>query len=420
MQARRRAQLAAGTALVTLLACELLLFAAERTSGRVAALLHGRALPDARLGERPNPALPDHDAAGWRNAERPPQAFAVAIGDSQTYGDEVAREQAWPQRLAALSGRSVYNLALGGYGPVEYDRLLPEALELSPRVVLVGLYAGNDFADAYLDAYPRALATELRSLDEAVLARISELERGSELKDAWERTRDARKGRRLGAAARWLEPVAERSRLMALARAAGRAFSGSNESRAASSADDLEALRARAAEAGHDLLLPFEQAELSTVFTPAARLAVLDTSDARVEEGLHIALDRILHMAEVCAERCKLAVVAIPTKELVFAAHVHAKGTPVSRAFAELALRETLVWERVRRALDAAGIPLVETLPQLRALLASGTNPYLPDWNGHPDAAGNDAIAEAVLASGVLDVKDDGAPRDRSQGAPRG
>jgi hypothetical protein len=62
----------------------------------------------------------------------------------------------------------------------------------------------------------------------------------------------------------------------------------------------------------------------------------------------------------------------------------------------------------------------VATLPHLRALLASGTNPYLPDWNGHPDAAGNDAIAEAVLASGVLDVKDDGAPRDRSQGAPRG
>ena len=102
-------------------------------------------------------------------------AFAVAIGDSQTYGDEVAREQAWPQRLAALSGRSVYNLALGGYGPVEYDRLLPEALELSPRVVLVGLYAGNDFADAYLDAYPRALATELRSHDEALLARLGAL-----------------------------------------------------------------------------------------------------------------------------------------------------------------------------------------------------------------------------------------------------
>ena len=49
MHARRRALLAAGTALGALLACELLLFAAEHASGRVAALLHGRALGVARL-----------------------------------------------------------------------------------------------------------------------------------------------------------------------------------------------------------------------------------------------------------------------------------------------------------------------------------------------------------------------------------
>jgi len=404
MRARRRALFAAVTALAALVACELLLFAAERVSGRAAALLHGasRAVPDALLGERPNPALPEHDTAGWRNAERPQHAFAVAIGDSQTYGEEVARNEAWPQRLAALSGLSVYNMALGGYGPVEYERLLPEALELSPRVVLVGLYAGNDFADAYLDASPRARATNLRSQDDAVLARIAELERGGELKDAWERTRDAGKGRRLGALSRWLEPIAEHSRLLALGRAVGHALAGSNGSRAAD-AGDLEALRARAERAGPDLLLPFDQGDLSTVFTPAARLALIDTSDPRVEEGLDISLDRILRMAEVCAERCRIAVVAIPTKELVFAAHVHASGKPVPRPFAELALRETLVWERVQRALDVAGIPLVATLPALRALLDAGTNPYLRDWNGHPNAAGNEAIAEAVLASGVLE-----------------
>jgi lysophospholipase L1-like esterase len=415
----RRALLAAVTALGALLVCELLLLVSERASGRVAAVLHGasRALPDPHLGERPNPALPDHDAAGWRNAERPHHAFAVAIGDSQTYGEEVARHEAWPQRLAALAGLSVYNLALGGYGPVEYERLLPEALELSPRVVLVGLYAGNDFADAYLDAYPRARAAELRSRDEALLAHIAELERGGELKEAWERTRAARKGSRYGVLARRLEPVAERSRLVALARAAARAVSGSNGSRDASGAGGFEALRARAAEAGPDLLLPFGEAQLSTVFTPAARLAVLDTSDARVEEGLHIALDRILQMSEACAQRCRVAVVAIPTKELVFAAHVHASGVPVPRVFAELALRENVVWERVRRALSAAGVPMVDTLPYLRGLLAEGTNPYRRDWNGHPDAAGNEAIARAVLDSGVLDLASRPA---RSEAKPNG
>jgi len=54
-----RALAAVGIALATLFSIELLLFVAERASGRVAALLHGtaRALPDSYLGLRPNPAL---------------------------------------------------------------------------------------------------------------------------------------------------------------------------------------------------------------------------------------------------------------------------------------------------------------------------------------------------------------------------
>lgn len=402
----RSALQAAGTLVVALLLLELLLWAAERASGRAAAVLRGaqRAVPDARLGQRPNPALAEHDARGWRNAESPQRVFAVAIGDSQTYGDEVAREEAWPQRLAALSGRSVYNMALGGYGPVEYERLLAEALELSPQQVLVGLYAGNDLADAYLSAYPRALAPELRSGDAEQVRLCAELDAQGELKQAWERTRNARKGRSRAALWRLLERSAEVSRLLALARAAERRLPGADAPRAAPGAGDFEQLAQRAARAGHDLLLPFPDAALSTLFTPAARLAVIDTSDARVEEGLRIAQAAILRMAERCKGRCRVAVVGIPSKELVFSERVRASGAALPEAFAELTLRETLVWERVRSALGAADIPLVDTLPALRALLDAGRNPYFGDWNGHPNAAGNEAIASAVLASGVFDA----------------
>ncbi|HVN38363.1 MAG TPA: hypothetical protein VMW19_09370 [Myxococcota bacterium] len=405
--AARRALAALATAVATLVSIELLLFAAERASGRVAALLHGtsRALPDARLGSRPNPALPDADAAGWRNAARPAQVFTVAIGDSQTYGDEVARDEAWPQRLAALTGRSVYSMALGGYGPVEYERLMPEALALSPQLVLVGLYAGNDFADAYLSAYPRALAPELRSEDAAVVARCDALERRGELKDAWEHTQDLVKARRFPLLSRWLEPIGERSRLVALFGAAGSALFA-REPQQAPERVDFDTLRARAEAAGAHWLLPFARGDLSTVFTPAARLALVDTSDARIEEGVRIALQEIRRMAEQCAGRCRLAVVAIPTKERVFAAFLHASGAALPRAFAELTLRENLLWERVRRALESDRIPLVDTLPRLRAELAAGRNPYLGDWNGHPDAAGNEAIAEAVRASGLLGARE--------------
>ncbi|HXK21332.1 MAG TPA: hypothetical protein VMS55_01520 [Myxococcota bacterium] len=405
--AARRALAAVGTALATWISIELLLLAAERASGRVAALLHGtsRALPDERLGSRPNPALPDHDAAGWRNAARPAQAFAVAIGDSQTYGDEVARDEAWPQRLAALTGRSIYSMALGGYGPVEYERLMPEALALSPQLVLVGLYAGNDFADAYLSAYPRALAPDLRSEDAAVVARCEALERRGALKDAWERTQDAVKARRFPHLSRWLEPMGEHSRLVALFGAAARALFAS-ERQPTSDRVDFDTLRTRAEAVGSDWLLPFARGDLSTVFTPAARLALVDTSDARIEEGVRIALLEIRRMSGQCAGRCRVGVVAIPTKERVFAAFLYASGAALPRAFAELTLRENLLWERVRRALESDRIPLVDPLPRLREELAAGRNPYLGDWNGHPDAAGNEAIAEAVRASGLLDARE--------------
>jgi hypothetical protein len=387
---------------------EALLFAAGRASERVAVVLRGtsRAVPDARLGQRGNPQLPEHDARGWRNAERPERSFAVAIGDSQTYGDEVLREAAWPQRLAARSGRTVYNMAFGGYGPVEYERLQGEALELAPRVVLVGLYAGNDLADAYLSAYSQRQAPELRSADAALAVRCAELDAERELTDAWERTRDAGKGRRFPAASRILDRALEGSQLVALAGAVARALGGQKQDPRArdTSSGAFEKLRLRAARFGSDLLLPLDAGGIRTVLTPAARLALIDTRDARVEEGLRISVSSLLRMADACAGRCSLAVVGIPTKELVFAELARAGGAAEESSLAELALRETLFWERTRRALAEAGIPLVDALPALRALLAEGRNPYRSDHNGHPLGAGNEAIAEAVLASGVLDA----------------
>jgi hypothetical protein len=405
---RRRALYALCLIVFVALALEALLYLAERASGRAASLLHGasRVVPDARLGERGNPGLPDHDPTGWRNTERPAQSFAVAIGDSQTYGEEVPRDAAWPQRLAALSGRGVYNMALGGYGPVEYERLQREALELDPRVVLVGLYAGNDLADAYLSVYPRELATELRSGAAEQVSRYAELDAQGELKQTWERTRAVRKNRSLPALARLLERVAESSRLLALARAVEFAIRGPRfDSPDDTGAGEFAALRELALRSGTELLLPFEAGGIQTVLTPAARLAVIDTSDPRVEEGLRISLDALQRMADECAERCRLVVVGIPSKELVFAERASAGDAAPHAAFAELALRETLLWERIRRALASAGVPFVDTLPALRAQVAKGRNPYRSDWNGHPIAAGNEAIAEAVLASGALDAR---------------
>ncbi len=92
----RRKQIGLGlaTALLVLAALEILLRFVAGASPRVALLLsHGLPLtvPDPLFGERPSPRVPDHDTAGWRNAQRLEHAGIVAPGDSQTHGRRVAR-----------------------------------------------------------------------------------------------------------------------------------------------------------------------------------------------------------------------------------------------------------------------------------------------------------------------------------------
>jgi hypothetical protein len=85
-----------------------------------------------------------------RNPMVPTRADVVVIGDSQTYGVGVIGAASYPAVLARISGRSTYAMSLGGYGPVEYAYLVNQALALRPKVVVVGLYLGNDIADAHL------------------------------------------------------------------------------------------------------------------------------------------------------------------------------------------------------------------------------------------------------------------------------
>lgn len=94
------------------------------------------------------------DGAGFCNAPadawQRPHFDVVAVGDSFTFCTAVEPSATWPARLAALSGRSVYNLGLPGRGLHEYlEALRSFGLEKSPAVVVMNVYEGNDLRDAY-------------------------------------------------------------------------------------------------------------------------------------------------------------------------------------------------------------------------------------------------------------------------------
>jgi hypothetical protein len=268
-----------------------------------------------------------------------------------------------------------------------------DAMALGPELVVVGLYAGNDLADAYAAAHERGLAPELLPDPSRRAALAAAAAERSDLAQAWLDTGAARRGLlRQALRDHVSEPIERHSRLFGLGRALSRLAAPAPGAFAAASRKPWEHYAERVASVDPDLLFAFAP----TVLTPAARAAVLDPTDPRVEEGIRIALGALELAARRCADRCRLAVAGIPTKELVFAERIVASGVAAPPLYTRLVEHERALWSRVRAFLAEHRIPFVETTQELRASLERGEVPYPPDWNGHPNAAGNAAIALAV------------------------
>ena len=103
-----------------------------------------RRMPASRYG---------HDANGFRNDRVADSAGIVVLGDSQSWGINVQRQGNWPSELSRVTGQTVYNMGMVGWGPAQYLEALPTAIALKPRTVILQLYFGNDFLDAYRATY---------------------------------------------------------------------------------------------------------------------------------------------------------------------------------------------------------------------------------------------------------------------------
>src|SRR5690349_3130067 len=111
--------------------------------------LSAKTIPDSVLGITIAPNSSGFDEWGFRNRGVPSTADIVAIGDSHTFGNAAAMNDSWPSVVARVTGREVYNLGLGGYGPNQYYHLLTnKALKLHPKWILCGVYMGDDFENA--------------------------------------------------------------------------------------------------------------------------------------------------------------------------------------------------------------------------------------------------------------------------------
>lgn len=105
---------------------------------------------DPKLGFVIEPYSAGHDKWGFRNRNFRDRVDIVALGDSITYGNCALSSYSWPALLESKTNKKVYNMGVGGYGPVQYYYLLKEkAFQLKPNIIIVGLYLGNDLWDAH-------------------------------------------------------------------------------------------------------------------------------------------------------------------------------------------------------------------------------------------------------------------------------
>jgi hypothetical protein len=313
------------------------------------------------------------DAWGFRNPTVPESVDIVAIGDSHTFGNTATMDDSWPYVLSRQSGQSVYNMGMGGYGPNQYAHLLStRALGLKPKIVVVGLYMGDDFENAYLITYGLEHWSRLRG----------QVARGAEF-DIWTTAPPVSWHKRLRV---WLS---RNSLLYQLV------FHGPLLGTVKGE------VQIRNATALHDgaVTLDLPDKNILEAFLPRNLLKNLDQNSETVREGMRITYQLLAEMNQLAHKAgIRFLVAVIPTKEMVFAEYLeHEKSNPEGVVIDSLLANERIAREKTFDFLESAGIEYVDTLPVLRKKV--GQQLYARTAaDMHPGANGYRVIGEEIAA----------------------
>lgn len=302
-------------------------------------------IPHPKLGYVLDPQLSDVDANGFRNATVPQHVDVVAIGDSHTQGFNAASAESWPQLLAEQSGQTVYNMGVGGYGPLQYGLLIDEALQLQPKQIIVGLYLGNDLGDVARGIQERNSEREIDNpFRHAIKYRSAA---GSALHQA---LRHSKLGRPVGF------------------------------------------------EVSHPT---------NPTFIANRRVQFLSDDMDLTDPRINSSLQTTLQVMETAQQKCSTVGVAftvllIPTRESVYCHSQQTIRDAFPDGLLQLAQRESELRAALQSSLSELGIEFRDVLPTLVSALDSGFEVYSCYDEGHPLAAGYRVYADvAGAASGM-------------------
>jgi hypothetical protein len=327
---------------------------------------------DDILGAVPSPsALAGFDKWGFRNRGVPETVDIVAVGDSHTYGNTARMVDAWPYVLGELSGRKVYNMGLGGYGPNQYFYLSKtKALSMKPKMILWGLYMGDDFENAFSITYGLDYWSSLRKLPPQKVE-----------PNIWEFTSQSwHKKLRV-----WLS---RHSVIYQLAFHTGVGGKLQGEYQVKNAATLYPGLAT-------SLIIP--EKNIFEAFRPKGVLFGLDQDNPNVREGMRISFELMRQMNEICQQNhIQFMVVVIPTKEMVFSEYLeHNSKVPLDDVIDKLIVSERSARSQMFEFLTQNNIPYVDTLSALQKSVGQGLYARTAG-DMHPGKNGYRVIGEAV------------------------
>jgi hypothetical protein len=280
----------------------------------------------------------------------------------------------WPYVLSRLSGRETYNMGLGGYGPNQYFYLTEtKALTLKPKMIIWGLYMGDDFENAFSITYGLDYWKDLRKLPpQKVEANI------------WEGPPTDKGVRSIRV---WLS---RHSLIYQLVFHAG--FGGKVNG-------EYQIKNAAQLYPEYDTVLDLPAKHILEAFRPKAVLFGLNQDSPNVREGMRITFELIKQASELCKkDGVEFIVVVIPTKETVFSDYLeHNTKIPMSGTVDELISSERAARAQLFEFMQENGIENVDPLPNLKRSVGEGLY-ALSAGDMHPNRNGYRVIGESVAA----------------------
>ena len=341
--------------------------------------LRPRVEPDPILHHKIPPHSGGHDAWGFRNKTVPSTSDIVAIGDSMTYGAVATANNSWPSRLQKYINKKTYNLGLSAYGPAQYLYLLEhKALTLKPSLIIVGLYFGNDFIDAYNIVYKYDYWQFLRAPDFPA-EKSTDIKVGVDF-SLEENVPILRKLRRFAT-----------SHLISY-RLMSHTF--------ADTVRRIKTLYFSASFYPERTILLVDNPKITTAFRVSRDNRHVDIHYPKMREGLRISLEVLRRMHALCKDNnVEFVVALIPTKQSVFAKYI--KGNSKLKNYDILMQQiqnEEHIRDIIKNDFQNQHLSYVDLLSDLRNGVDQGIRVYPSDEEGHPLKNGYDIMAKSIGA----------------------